>query len=117
MDRTVRFPEIARKMAVDGAEVLIVPAQFPHPREHHWTTLLKSRAIENQVYLLGVNRVGGRNPEYFGHSMAIDPYGDVLDEMGNKEDVLVCEINLSRIDEVRKNMPVLLDRKPEVYNK
>ncbi len=111
----IRFPEIARKLTLDGAEMLIVPAQFPRPREHHWHALLRSRAIENQVFLIGVNRVGGKNPEYFGHSIAIDPYGNVLDELDDKEGILVCEIDLGRIGEVRKSMPSLLDRRPEVY--
>jgi predicted amidohydrolase len=111
----IRFPEIARKLTLEGAEMLIVPAQFPHPREHHWHALLRSRAIENQVFLVGVNRIGGKNPEYFGHSIAIDPHGDVLDELDDKEGILVCEIDLGRIEQVRKAMPVLLDRRPEVY--
>jgi predicted amidohydrolase len=111
----IRFPEIARKLTLEGAEVLIVPSQFPHPREHHWHALLRSRAIENQVFVIGVNRVGGKNPEYFGHSTAIDPYGNVLHELDDKEGILVSEIDLGRIEEVRKSMPVLLDRRPEVY--
>jgi len=113
----IRFPEIARKLTLEGAEILIVPAQFPRPREHHWHALLRSRAIENQVFLVGVNRIGGKNPEHFGHSIAIDPYGNVLDELDDKEGILVCEIDLGRIAEVRKSMPVLLDRRPEVYGK
>jgi len=113
----IRFPEIARKLTVEGAEVLIVPAQFPNPRLHHWQALLKSRAIENQLYVVGINRVGGRNPDYFGHSMAIDPYGDILDELDDKEGILICEMDLARIEEVRKAMPVLLERRPEVYGK
>jgi len=111
----IRFPEIARKLTLEGAEILIVPAQFPRPREHHWNAVLKSRAIENQVFLIGVNRVGGRNPDYFGHSIAVDPYGIVLDELDDKEGLLICEIDLGRIEEVRKAMPVLLDRRPELY--
>ena len=90
----IRFPEIARKMAVEGAQVIIVPAQFPHPREHHWTTLIKSRAIENQVFTIGVNRIGGRNPEYFGHSIVVDPYGETVEELDDKEDILIAEIDL-----------------------
>jgi omega-amidase len=112
----IRFPEIARKQTLSGMELLIVPSQFPHPRLHHWEALLKSRAIENQIYVVGVNRMGGHNPKYFGHSMVIDPYGEVLDSSADKEDILVSEINLERIMEVRKAMPVLLDRRPEVYD-
>ena len=111
----IRVPEIARKLTLEGAEILIVPAQFPRPREHHWHAVLRSRAIENQVFLVGVNRVGGKNPDYFGHSIAIDPYGTVLDELDDKEGILICEIDLGRIEEVRKAMPVLLERRPEVY--
>ncbi len=113
----IRFPEIARKMTIEGAEIIIVPAQFPRPREHHWNALLRSRAIENQVFLIGVNRVGGKNPEYFGHSTAIDPYGNILDELDDREGILVCEMDLGRISEVRRAMPVLLERRPDVYQK
>ena len=111
----IRFPEIARKLTLEGAEIIIVPAQFPHPREHHWNALIRSRAIENQVFVIGVNRVGGKNPEYFGHSTAIDPYGNILGELNNKEGLLVCEIDLGQIEEVRSSMPVLIERRPEVY--
>lgn len=111
----IRFPEIARKLTLEGAEVLIVPAQFPNPRQHHWETLIKSRAIENQVFAIGVNRVGGKNPDYFGRSMAVDPYGEVLEELDNKEGILTCSIDLDRIEQVRKAMPVLLERRPEIY--
>ena len=111
----IRFPEIARKLTLEGAEILVVPAQFPRPREHHWHALLRSRAIENQVFLIGVNRVGGKNPEYFGHSIGIDPYGNVLDELDDKEGILICEIDLAQIEQVRNAMPVLLERRPELY--
>jgi predicted amidohydrolase len=111
----IRFPEIARKLTLEGAEILIAPAQFPQPREHHWHTLLKSRAIENQIFVIGVNRVGGKNPEHIGRSIAIDPYGNILAELDDKEGVLSCEIDLEKIEEVRKAMPVLMNRRPEVY--
>jgi omega-amidase len=111
----IRFPEISRKLTLEGAEVLIVPAQFPHPRQHHWETLLKARAIENQVYTVGVNRIGGNHPEYFGHSMVVDPYGDVVEELEDKEGILVSQIDPTRLEEIRRAMPVLLDRRPEMY--
>ncbi len=118
----IRFPEIARKLTLEGAEILISPSQFPVPREHHWRTLLQSRAIENQVFMIGVNlpdgkhgRIDGKGLEFFGHSMGVDPYGNILNELDDKEGILVCEIDLEKIEEVRKSMPVLMNRRPEVY--
>jgi omega-amidase len=118
----VRFPEIARKLTLEGAEILIVPAQFPVPREHHWHALMQSRAIENQVFVIGVNlpdgkhgKLGGKGIEFFGHSMVVDPYGNILNQLDDKEGILVCEIDLGQIEKVRKAMPALLNRRPEVY--
>lgn len=111
----IRFPEVARSLTLKGAELLICPAQFPSPRDHHWEIMLKSRAIEDQVFVVGNNRVGGRKTRFFGRSMAVDPYGDVLEELDDKEGIMVANIDLDRIEKVREHMPVLLDRKPEAY--
>lgn len=111
----IRFPEVARSLTLKGAEVLICPAQFPAPRQHHWEILLKSRAIENQVYMIGANRIGGRKIKYFGKSLVVDPFGEVVEEIGSSEDVLIANIDLEKIEAVRKHMPVLTERKPEAY--
>jgi omega-amidase len=111
----IRFPEAARTLALKGAEILICPAQFPYPREHHWEILLKSRAIENQTYVIGANRIGGRKTRFFGKSMVVTPYGEVVKELNSEEGILIAKIDLEKIEKVRKSMPALMERKPEAY--
>lgn len=112
----IRFPELARTLALGGAKLLIVPAQWPHPRLHHWRTLLMARAIENQMYVLACNRVGvSGETEFFGHSMVIDPWGDVVAESGGEAEILTADISLGLVDEVRGRIPVFEDRRPGLY--
>lgn len=73
----LRFPELARQLAMDGAQVMFVVAEWPTPRRRHWTSLQVARAIENQMYVVSSNNVGSLNDvEYAGASMIIDPWGD-----------------------------------------
>jgi len=112
----IRFPELARKLALSGAKILFVPAEWPNPRLHHWRTLLTARAIENQMYVVSCNRVGtSGTTEFFGHSMIIDPWGEVLAEGHSNEEILTATINLSLVDEVRRRIPVFEDRRPQHY--
>jgi len=112
----IRFPELARRLALDGAKVLFVPAQWPKPRLHHWRTLLQARAIENQLFVVACNRVGeSRGSEFFGHSMIIGPWGDVLAEGGEEETILTADLDLAEVDRVREKIPVFRDRRPELY--
>ncbi|MFC1767859.1 carbon-nitrogen family hydrolase [Candidatus Margulisiibacteriota bacterium] len=111
----IRFPEVARALTLKGAEVLICPAQFPAPRAHHWEILIKSRAIENQVYAIGNNRVGGRKTKFFGKSMVASPHGEAVKELGDQEGVLIASIDLEKIKKEREQIPALLERKPEIY--
>jgi len=112
----IRFPELARKLALSGAKILFVPAQWPHPRLHHWRTLLQARAIENQMFVVSCNSVGeSGGSNFFGHSMVIDPWGEVLAEAEEKETILVSEIDLDLVDEVRGRIPVFADRRPNLY--
>jgi len=111
----LRFPELSRKLTINGAEILIICAEWPYPRIEHWRTLLKARAIDNLVYVIGCNRVGNDGKfEYFGHSSVIDPWGRRMIEGGKDEALLTCEIDLSLVKEVRKKFPVLKDIK-EIY--
>lgn len=102
----LRFPELARTLALRGAELLFIPAEFPHPRKDHWRVLLMARAIENQLFVVAANRVGsdGRN-EFFGSSMIIDPWGRVVAEGGEDEGLITADIDLGLIDEVRERIP------------
>lgn len=113
----IRFPELCRTLALGGAKVLFVPAQWPNPRLHHWRTLLTARAIENQMYVVACNRVGeSEGASFFGHSMVIDPWGEIVAEGDDSEQLLRAEINLGLVDEVRARIPVFEDRRPSLYN-
>lgn len=112
----IRFPELARKLALGGAKILFVPAEWPHPRLHHWRTLLQARAIENQMYVVSCNTVGeSGGSSFFGHSMVIDPWGEVIAEAPEEETIIRADIDLSLVDEVRGRIPVFADRKPQLY--
>lgn len=118
----LRFPELFRKTTQMGAEVQILSAAFPHPRLSHWQTLLRARAIENQCYLIAANQCGYEShgdeiapAHYFGHSMVIDPWGEVLAEADEEERLMIAEIDLSRVSETRRKLPALRDRRPDLF--
>lgn len=112
----IRFPELARKLALSGAKLLFVPAEWPHPRLHHWRTLLTARAIENQMYVIACNRVGtSGDTSFFGHSLIIDPWGEIVAEGGEEEAILTAEVDLALVGEVRGRIPVFQDRRPKLY--
>lgn len=102
----IRFPESARQLAYGGARVLWVPAEWPMPRLEHWRTLLRARAIENQFFVVAANRCGqGDNTHWGGHSIIIDPWGNILAEAEEEETVLVADLEMSMVDEVRTRIP------------
>lgn len=112
----IRFPELSRTLALGGAQVLFVPAEWPHPRLHHWRTLLMARAIENQMYVVACNRVGtSGETDFFGHSMIIDPWGEVIAEGDEQERILTGTLDCGLTDEVRGRIPVFEDRRPNLY--
>ncbi|REE88604.1 putative amidohydrolase [Paenibacillus taihuensis] len=112
----IRFPELARKLALGGAKAMFVPAQWPNPRLHHWRTLLLARAIENQMFVIACNRCGtSGSSTFFGHSLIIDPWGEIIAEAGEEETILRAEIDLSMVDAVRAKIPVFEDRRPALY--
>ncbi|MDI6786709.1 MAG: carbon-nitrogen family hydrolase [bacterium] len=103
----LRFPTLFQKLTQEGAQIIFVPSQFPNPRIEHWKVLLKARAIENQVYIIGINRIGNDSEvSYFGHSMVIDPWGEVVGNALEEEGVLFAKIDLDRIAEAREKIPV-----------
>ncbi len=113
----VRFPELARSLALQGADLLIVPTAWPFPRVEHWQILTKARAIENQCYLVGANRVGTDDQAVFcGNSRIVDPHGVVISAASeDREEIIYGDINREKIDFVRNRMPVFEHRRPEVY--
>lgn len=107
----LRFPEVFRKVA-DRVYVIFVIANWPKSRAQHWLTLLRARAIENQCFTVGVNRVGEDENRiiYFGNSVSYDPFGETLFDAGNEEGFFTFEIPLERVREIRESYPFLRDR-------
>ncbi|MBN1157374.1 carbon-nitrogen family hydrolase [Candidatus Woesearchaeota archaeon] len=110
----LRFPEIFRKMSSQGATCIFVIANWPRVRIKYWDLLLKARAAENQLFIVGENIIG-RSPDtdYCGHSMVIEPAGDVIaSAKENAEEVLIADLDFSLVDKTRNQLPLLKDRKP-----
>lgn len=112
----LRFPELFRGYALSGTRIFLVPAEWPNPRLSHWRTLLVARAIENQSFVIAANRVGrDANNTFFGHSMIVDPWGEILAEGGEAEEIVSVEIDLDAVTEIRSRIPVFQDRRPAAY--
>ena len=108
----LRFSDLFRSLALNGAEIVFVAAQFPAARIDHWDILLKARAIENQVFMVGLNRVG-RDPsnEYPGHSCIVDPMGHIRSWGGEAEGWMEGSIDLAEVEKVRRELPALFYKK------
>jgi omega-amidase len=112
----IRFPEWIRVHMVQGAEVLFVVAEWPFPRLAHWRTLLAARAIENQCYVIACNRAGSDpNNVFAGHSLVIDPWGEIVAEASKEPCTLMAQIDLKKVSEVRKQIPIFADRRADDY--
>ncbi|MEZ4485331.1 MAG: carbon-nitrogen family hydrolase [Syntrophotaleaceae bacterium] len=114
----LRFPELFRRLALDGAEVVCVPAQWPAPRQMHWQTLLRARAIENQYFVVAANSCGrlGRL-QFFGMSLIISPRGEFLAEGGDAAAEATALLNFADMAAYRKEIPAWHDRRPEIYGR
>lgn len=112
----LRFPELFRSYALEGARVVLLPAEWPAVRVAHWRTLVTARAIENQYFVVACNRAGTSGSTTFaGHSMIVDPWGKVLAEAGDGEALLVETLELGRVDEARSQIDILGDRRADIY--
>jgi predicted amidohydrolase len=112
----LRFPELFRQYALAGAQLIFIPAEWPHPRLAHWQTLLRARAIENQMFVVACNRVGrSKETDFFGHSCILDPWGEIVLELGEGEMLGTAIIDIAQVDKVRAKIPVFDDRRPEIY--
>ncbi|MDT3399735.1 carbon-nitrogen family hydrolase [Streptomyces sp. B1866] len=108
----LRFPELFRLLADAGAELLVLPAGWPARRREHWRLLARARAVENQAYVLACGTAGTHaGVEQAGHSLVVDPWGEVLAEAGADEEVLTVELDLARVATTRAEFPVLRDRR------
>jgi omega-amidase len=109
----LRFPELFRSYAAEGAQLILMSAEWPHPRLAHWRALLIARAIENQAFVAACNTVGQGNGNVFcGHSMVVNPWGEVLVEAGEQEGVFLAEVDLPEADDIRRRYPFLADARP-----
>ncbi len=112
----LRFPELSRRLAVEGAQVICVPAQWPKPRQEHWRTLLRARAIENQLFVISCNACGPIGKlDFFGMSMIIDPKGEVLAEAGEEQAEIYAPLDMAVMEQWRAQIPCFSDRRPEIY--
>ncbi|MFN3241775.1 MAG: nitrilase-related carbon-nitrogen hydrolase [Planctomycetota bacterium] len=120
----VRFPELARYYFHSGVEVLVVPGQWPEARGQHWRTLLRARAIENEMFVIGCNRTGQeeslRNGEpmpFPGDGRIIEPTGEILATGNGDAGAVVGPIELRKVRTMRRILPVAADLRPEVYQR
>lgn len=120
----LRFPELIRHLYCQGAELLVLPAQWPEPREGHWRLLCRARAVENQWFVVAANRCGvepsivnGQDVVYPGNSIIVDPTGAVMAEGNGTPAVVTAELELKATAIVRRAIPVGKDRQPETYQR
>lgn len=113
----LRFPELYRNLMLQGSEIVTVPAAFnQNTGIHHWETLLKARAIENQCYIIAAGQIGSyEGKPTFGSSMIIDPWGIVVARASDMEGYIIADVNKEYISRLRKQLPCLENRKPDVY--
>lgn len=114
----VRFPELARTMVMQGAEILVYPAAFgPVTGPAHWELLMRARAVDNQVYIIGAAPALNAAAEYkaYGHSLVVDPWARVMTIANEEETVITSKIDFRTLERVRDELPLLRHRKPELY--
>ena len=112
----LRFPELWRGFADAGAQLVLIPAEWPTRRVEHWRLLLRARAVENQIFVAGCNRAGvDADGEFGGHSAVLDPWARVLVEGSSEAGLSVTTIELDEVVRARRLFPFLADRRPQVY--
>lgn len=110
----LRFAELYRRLSDAGASALLIPAAFTVPTgKAHWETLLRARAVESACFVIAAAQVGHHEDgrDTYGHSMVIDPWGEVLLDMGDKEGLAFADIDFARVEQVRARIPVLAHRR------
>jgi predicted amidohydrolase len=114
----VRFPELYRALALRGARVVAMPAAFTAPTTRdHWETMVRARAIEEQIFMLAANQVGEHPAGHYsgGQSMIVDPWGTVLARLADEPGHAVAKLDFSEQDAIRQRVPLLRHRRPGVY--
>lgn len=114
----IRFPELSRLMALAGAEVIVFPAVFSvSTGPDHWELLIRGRAVDNQVFVVGAAPANTLESacQAYSHSMAVDPWGNIIGKAGVEEKIIKVEIDFRQLCAVREQLPLLKHRRPDVY--
>lgn len=114
-----RFPELARLMVQAGAKIILVPAAFNMTTgPAHWEIMFRSRALDNQCYMIGTSCARDENSEYlaWGHTLIVSPWGSIIQEMDEKEGYIVNDIDIGYVDKIRSELPLLSARRIDIYN-
>ena len=115
----LRFPELFRLMALDGAGLMVIPGAFnPITGPAHWETTLRARSIDNQVYVAAASPARNKDLSYqaYGHSMVVDPWGKVIASAGEDEEIIHATIDGAYINKVRDELPLLKNRRIDIYD-
>jgi len=112
----LRFPEMARMLALGGTDVLFAPSGWVQGdmKLDHWQTMIKARALENGCYVVAPDQTGNL---YIGHSLVVDPFGRIITDMGSREGLEIVDLDLGIVAEAREKLPLLKNRRAEVYSK
>ncbi len=117
----LRFPELFTALRKRGADIIVIPSAWPHPRKNHFETLARARAIETQSFVIACNRageetLGGKTLKYFGASAIIDPWGEYIAKAkDDAEDLIYADISPSLAEKIRTDIPVIKDRREDLY--
>ena len=114
----IRFPEYIRGLARRGAELILLPAQFTVPTgEKHWDLMTRARAVDNEVWFVGAE--AARDPDgpfqCWGHSVIVSPYGEIIAQANEQEQILYGDIDLNQVERVRSQLPTFLKLRDDLY--
>ena len=107
----IRFPELFRYYALQGAQIVFLPSAFFQPNHDHWQLTIRSRALDNGIFVMGCNQTGKR---FVGRSMVADPWGVVIGSLGMEVGILTVDIDCDRVDSTREKLPFLVNRRFDV---
>lgn len=114
----IRFPELSRIMTLQGAEILVFPGAFNLTTgPAHWETLIRSRAIDNQVFVAAASPASNKNANYvaYGHSMVCNPWGEIISKGNFEENIVYAELDKNMINNIREELPLLKNRRTDIY--